>query len=151
MQDQLRDAGALRWLVRVTQVMNTGTGGGDGGGGGGEVDVDGGVEPVEVKAEVAAVLAALTNLANGNPANQSRLRGEEGLMEALTALVDDPDVDGLNRKAAQKALAALGSVLDATQARQLAKLRTMLEKFPPETQVATWARVEGRMWVARKL
>jgi len=27
----------------------------------------------------------------------------------------------------------------------------MVETFAPEVQVATWARVEGRMWVARKL
>jgi hypothetical protein len=72
-------------------------------------------------------------------------------MEALTALVDDPAADGLSRKAAQKALVALGSVLDHAQAKQLGKLRTLVEKLAPETQVATWARVEGRMWVARKL
>jgi hypothetical protein len=34
--------------------------------GGGDIDSGG------VKVEVAAVLAAVTNLANGNPANQSR-------------------------------------------------------------------------------
>ena len=80
LQNQLRDAGALQWLTRV---MHAGGGlGGDGmdGGGGGAVDGE-----EVVKAEVAAVLAAVTNLANGNSANQSRLRGEEGLMEALTA------------------------------------------------------------------
>lgn len=144
MQNHLKEAGALQWLVRVTQAMNGG-GGLDGGVGGDDFSGDG------VRAEVAAVLAAITNLANGNPANQSRLRQEEGLMEALTALEDDPEADGLSRKAAQKALAALGSVLDHAQAQTLAKLRTLVERHPPEVQVATWARVEGRMWIARKL
>ena len=107
LQDQLRDAGALRWLVRVTQVMNNGGsglgrefGGGVGDLGGDAGGGSGGEEEAEVRTEVAAVLAALTNLANGNPANQSRLRGEEGLMEALTSLVDDPEADGSCRRAA---------------------------------------------------
>ena len=82
LQNQLRDAGALQWLTRVMHAGGGlgGDGMDDGGGGGG-----GGDGEEVVKAEVAAVLAAVTNLANGNPANQSRLRGEEGLMEALTA------------------------------------------------------------------
>jgi hypothetical protein len=69
LQNQLREAGALPALIRVTARMNgEGQGGGQGGGAG--------------QVEVAAVLAALTNLANGNPVNQGRLRQEAGLMEA---------------------------------------------------------------------
>jgi hypothetical protein len=154
-QNYLRDAGALQWLIQVTQAMNEGGGelhdsGGGGGGESGEALYEqtlrgndsgggGGRESGEalyeqtvrgsdsggggsgVKAEVVAVLAAITNLSNGNPANQSRLRGERGLMEALTALVDDPQADAAACRAAQRALTALGSVLDSRQAKALGK------------------------------
>ena len=71
LQNQLREAGALPALIRVTARIN-----GEGQGGG--------------QAEVAAVLAALTNLANGNPVNQGRLRQEAGLMEAGRRGTRDP-------------------------------------------------------------
>ena len=42
-------------------------------------------------------------------------------------------------------------MLDSAQCAAVARVRAVLEAHGAEVAVAAWARVEGRMWVARKL
>ena len=110
-----------------------------------------------------AALAATTNLCAGNHAlNRDVFREELGaastaaFVETIRMVVEEEGEreeggSGEAHKVLKNAADSVGSALDKSQTRAFNRVKARVNEREMESRVGAWARLEGRMHVARHL
>jgi len=169
----MRAAGATAWISRVCSEMSAaeavagtdvyGRNGRDDGRNGRDGRDGATTELQRAAADEAdaalAALAATTNLCAGGDAEADAFRvGNRELAETIRCVAEEGAESATNSEGAAasknpvwRAANAVGTSLDRAQARALARVKAAIRERDAESRVGAWARVEGRMRVARHL
>ena len=158
-QRSMNDADAPRWIARVCAKMSAAEASAAG-----ERQSPESKAEAEAEAEVArAALAATTNLCAGNHAlNRDVFREELGaastaaFVETIRMVVEEEGEreeggSGDAHKVLKNAADSVGSALDKSQTRAFNRVKARVNEREMESRVGAWARLEGRMHVARHL
>ena len=153
----MRAAGAPSWIARVCSEMSAAEA---------VAGLSGRAATTELERAAAdeadaalAALAAMTNLCAGGDADADadafRVSNRE-LVETIRCVAEEDAEGGIRGVAAaaspvRRAANAVGTSLDRAQARALARVKAAIRERDAESRVGAWARVEGRMHVARHL
>ena len=156
----MRAAGAPAWIARVCSEMSAAEA---------VAGLSGRAATAELERAAAdeadaalAALAAMTNLCAGGDADADadadafRVSNRE-LVETIRCVAEEDaegGIRGVGVEAAspvRRAANAVGTSLDRAQARALARVKAAIRERDAESRVGAWARVEGRMQVARHL
>ena len=168
----MRAAGATAWIARVCSEMSAaeavagtdvyGRNGRNGRGNGRDGRDRATTELQRAAADEAdaalAALAATTNLCAGNDAEADAFRvGNRELAETIRCVAEEGAESATSKNPDRsknpvwRAANAVGTSLDRAQARALARVKAAIRERDAESRVGAWARVEGRMRVARHL
>ena len=149
----MRAAGAPAWIARVCSEMSAAEAVAGLSGPASTADPELERAAADEADAALAALAATTNLCSGNDAEADAFRvSNRELAETIRCVAEEEsNAAGGIASPVRRAANAVGTSLDRAQARALARVKAAIRERDAESRVGAWARVEGRMRVARHL